>query len=355
MGEFDQLAEERLVTQGLNESDVTSPTNGEFEFPGLDPRQSDIDIISAPENDRLEFETPQGIRPTISAKQLFGEFDEEEEITVGHGVPHHANPAPVPKQNVKSQAPDADESLGTCKPRPTESEAKDQVPPAICADTTIESSAKLKFVNLASMDDQGAEISSIEAAYYGTSPCGCGFTKSEMELEEALHQEIIGMGQVTDSALTKLTDGSTDQTDDSLEGPEHHSIQNWADTPPDQLVDLKPASEGDADDLVNDYVVVTGHGELPIQPSASNSMDIEAIPTLRVTEPGPQEQPEFSDDAKLCSTTNAPFVRDDSDLLIIEDELNLRHVDAANRRDPKDKTISVDFQSMLSRMRSGTK
>ncbi|MGB0599916.1 MAG: ExeA family protein [Rubripirellula sp.] len=381
MREYDQPAEERLGIQTFEDCDSTSPTNGEAGLNGVDPIQSDIDIISDSENDRLEVETTPGIRPTISAKHLFGEFDEEEEISVGYGSPNRTNPAPAPRKDAKSQTPDADESLGTCKPSPPEFEAENQATPAVYLDETTDSSADLKFVDLASMDD---ESSSIEAACYGTSPCGNGFTNSETEFEDVLHQEIIGIAQITDSSLGKVTDDFTNQTDDVLEWPEPHCMPNWAEPPADHLADLKPASEGNPDDRVNDFVVVTGHGELPIQPSASDSMDAEATPALRVTEPGPQEQPEsevdatrqLTDESKVdtetqlgvkthlapessinaepCSTTDAPFIRDDSDLLVIEDELDLRQVDAASRRDPKNKTISVDFQSMLSRMRSGT-
>lgn len=45
---------------------------------------------------------------------------------------------------------------------------------------------------------------------------------------------------------------------------------------------------------------------------------------------------------------------DDSDLLVIEDEIELRRIDGVKRYDSLEKTISVDFQAMLSRMRSGS-
>mgnify|MGYP001570062409 CR=1 FL=1 len=45
---------------------------------------------------------------------------------------------------------------------------------------------------------------------------------------------------------------------------------------------------------------------------------------------------------------------DDSEILVIEDELELRRVDAAARVDSQDQMISVDFQAMLNRMRSGS-
>ncbi|MCP4892017.1 MAG: AAA family ATPase [Planctomycetaceae bacterium] len=393
MGELEQLPEDRLVFQAFEESDSTSPTIGEAGLPGVDPIQSDIDIISDSENDRLEVETTVDIRPTISAKLLFGEFDEEEEISVGSGFPNRTPPAPAPKQDVKSLTPNADESLGTCQPCVPEFETKDQATAAIYFHETTDSSADLKSVDLASMDDEDAEISSIEAACCGTSPCENGFTNSETELEDVLHQEIIGIGQMTDSALVKMTDDLTNQNENILEWPEHPSMPNWAEPPIEHLADLKRASDGNADDRVNDFVVVTGHGELPIQPNASDSIDAEATPTLRVAEPDPQQQselesesesesemdatpqltveskvetepqltvkthlePESSVDPEPGPMTDDRFIRDDSDLLIIEDELDLRRDNAAARRDPKNKTISVDFQSMLSRMRSGTK
>lgn len=46
-------------------------------------------------------------------------------------------------------------------------------------------------------------------------------------------------------------------------------------------------------------------------------------------------------------------IRDDTDILVIEDELELRRLDPVSRVDAHEKTISVDFQAMLSRMQSG--
>ncbi len=46
-------------------------------------------------------------------------------------------------------------------------------------------------------------------------------------------------------------------------------------------------------------------------------------------------------------------IHDDSDILVIEDELELRRLDPASRVDAQEKTISVDFQAMLSRMQGG--
>ena len=45
---------------------------------------------------------------------------------------------------------------------------------------------------------------------------------------------------------------------------------------------------------------------------------------------------------------------DDSDILVIEDEIELRMLVPASRVDSQEKTISVDFQEMLSRMQCGS-
>lgn len=45
---------------------------------------------------------------------------------------------------------------------------------------------------------------------------------------------------------------------------------------------------------------------------------------------------------------------DDSDMLVIEDEVDIRPISEATRVDGERQTISVDFHQMLSRMRSGT-
>jgi len=47
-------------------------------------------------------------------------------------------------------------------------------------------------------------------------------------------------------------------------------------------------------------------------------------------------------------------IHDDSDLLVIEDDLHLRADACAPRIDAEERTVSVDFQAMLSRMRHGT-
>ena len=46
-------------------------------------------------------------------------------------------------------------------------------------------------------------------------------------------------------------------------------------------------------------------------------------------------------------------VRDDSDILVIEDEIELRRLEPAARVSGQEKTISVDFQAMLSKMQGG--
>jgi type II secretory pathway predicted ATPase ExeA len=47
-------------------------------------------------------------------------------------------------------------------------------------------------------------------------------------------------------------------------------------------------------------------------------------------------------------------IRDDRDILVIEEEIDLRDPDPTARVDSHDQTISVDFQAMLDRMRSGS-
>jgi hypothetical protein len=56
-----------------------------------------------------------------------------------------------------------------------------------------------------------------------------------------------------------------------------------------------------------------------------------------------------------CNANEDAVTRDDSDILVIEDEVEVQRVDEAKRYDSLDQTISVDFQAMLSRMRSGSK
>ncbi len=53
-------------------------------------------------------------------------------------------------------------------------------------------------------------------------------------------------------------------------------------------------------------------------------------------------------------TDHTPATHDDSDILVIEDEIELRMLVPSSRVDSEEKTISVDFQAMLSRMQCGS-
>jgi type II secretory pathway predicted ATPase ExeA len=67
------------------------------------------------------------------------------------------------------------------------------------------------------------------------------------------------------------------------------------------------------------------------------------------------EEPNVPSSERTVNSRDEFTGRDDSDLLVIEDEVEIRRVDSGKRHEAKEHTYSVDFQVMMSRMRGGSK
>ncbi len=128
-------------------------------------------------------------------------------------------------------------------------------------------------------------------------------------LEAMLHQEIVGMSTYCDDS----------------ESPEEQPLVT------DQLEELGVIEE--TPEVHGDFIEIEDEGSavLSVEPKSA-ALWVEG--GSNVTDGG--------DD----------LIHDDCDILVIEDEVELRR--PAARLDSKDQTISVDFQAMLSRMRSGS-
>ncbi|TWU60061.1 hypothetical protein Poly51_03350 [Rubripirellula tenax] len=79
---------------------------------------------------------------------------------------------------------------------------------------------------------------------------------------------------------------------------------------------------------------------------AEAKMEEERLHLLRVEEDAEETQSEEAQSLRLND--------DDSDLLVIEDEMELMRADSPKKSDASPRNVTIDFQSMLSRMRTGT-
>ncbi len=240
------------------------------------------DVIVQSEESGAQVEPASQIMPSISPIELFGDFEEEEEISIGTRFTGRPNAA-------------------TSKPK---------------QDTTVE------WIDEPTMS---TEISNLPLADRAPK-------MPIVDLEEILHQEIIGIRQMADSMMA---DSMGQAMTESMELP------LWPEMPLDPIgsdeaspsTDPELPTEGEPDEQVEDFII-------------ASEQQSETTVSLSVALPE-QESDSSANDIQLG--------RDDSDLLVIEDELELRRIDPAARRDSQNKTISVDFQAMLARMRSGSK
>jgi hypothetical protein len=181
--------------------------------------------------------------------------------------------------------------------------------------------------------------------------------ETPLDLESVLHHEIVGLNEYLSETILSARD--LDAEIDCMESIEDETFG----TP-------------EPEEVVEDFV------EVPEDAASSERLRIESEVAAETS----AAEPEFPEEAcqqkpqgetrKVsdleqagCSIVSiAPELetnrddqadealgkRDDSDLLVIEDEVEVRRIDAAKRFDSSEKTISVDFQAMLSRMRSGS-
>ncbi len=286
-GELDEVdpissePEEELVSPTHEENepreDVSEPVAPQYDSPVVETDaicettccgaacQQDIQFGDASEAHELESEPASEIPaesdyaddyveiieesvPKISPAALFGDFEDEESVTIGSGVAPAAGVAPT------------------------------------------------------ATDQPGVPVV----------PAG----QPPADLESMLHQEIIGISSVAAAGLE--LDGQSDNQSDHVESDPYE----------DPSVEFSPEPE----EVVEDFVC---------QPNEPESETAEAdAPVIWLAE------------TDVPSTDHVEG--DDRDLLVIEDEVEIAATDAIKTVDSQEQTISVDFQAMLSRMRSGT-
>lgn len=180
-----------------------------------------------------------------------------------------------------------------------------------------------------------------------------------IDLESVLHREIVGLSEYLSDALLSIEEGEAEL--DCMEsideeplgsGEPDEVVEDFVASPADSLNDVSIAMD-ESDCLQADE---TGEADQATAATGSGSM------TGKGTADGETRQPSCSIvsivpelGTDVDGDEPGPRKHDDSDLLVIEDEVEMRRIDAAKRYDSLEKTISVDFQAMLSRMRSGAK
>ncbi len=161
-----------------------------------------------------------------------------------------------------------------------------------------------------------------EAAQHGACQ-----SEATTELETVLHQEIIGISTVAADSI-HVTESVAEESFAVPEtGAQETGAQETGAHAAAEPQDSEPACEASDAETPSDTEVVA-HPAMYQQPASEQTPSQPAPPSA------------------LAS-------RDDSDLLVIEDEVEISS-EAPKKVDAQEKTISVDFQAMLTRMRSGT-
>ncbi|QDT05587.1 hypothetical protein K227x_39880 [Rubripirellula lacrimiformis] len=138
--------------------------------------------------------------------------------------------------------------------------------------------------------------------------------RSTTNLEAMLHQEIIGMSSYDDSVMI--------MPEPVAERPEVLSLES-------------PSFDDGGHDI-----------------NASQDIDWDsddrgaAAPTNHCQPLGYDDQQSFDGGLRLA--------HDDSDMLVIEDEMDLTRTDPGSKSEGAPRSVTIDFQSMLSRMRTGS-
>ncbi|TWU33800.1 ExeA family protein [Novipirellula artificiosorum] len=143
----------------------------------------------------------------------------------------------------------------------------------------------------------------------------------DRDLETILHQEIVGISDMAAaSELYAMHDAATP-----------HSCSS-------------DCANCECHDRTLDHHVIEGSDD------SEETSDIVAIQLHQSSEDaGAVDEPLESDEA-----LTGILLRDDSDLLIIEEDLDLAGESKSTSNDESEQKVSVDFQAMLQRMRTGT-
>ncbi len=185
------------------------------------------------------------------------------------------------------------------------------------------------------------------------------------DLEQALHQEIVGLSDY----LSEVLDGAGEES--AAVDTEQFHRQDGAESARSKDVDECAANEqiDAADQEQQDstprepeqslFVIEQWNsesisiGEIAFEESTrEQTADEQGSAEESVEDESSQSTLPIGDRLTDSEQAEEEVARDDSDLLVIEDDVEIRRIDAAKRYDSLDQTISVDFQAMLSRMRS---
>ncbi|TWU47722.1 ExeA family protein [Rubripirellula reticaptiva] len=140
---------------------------------------------------------------------------------------------------------------------------------------------------------------------------------ARMSLESMLHQEIVGMTSV-DPTVEVYSDSSD----------VHQNMMDIGSS-------FEPHNSCD-DDCSTDC-------------DSSNDLEMKAADDMAASEyesDNYENEDQWSDHIRLA--------HDDSDILVIEDELELTRTDSPDASENAPRSVTIDFQSMLARMRTGT-
>ncbi|MFK8111822.1 MAG: ExeA family protein [Rubripirellula sp.] len=148
-----------------------------------------------------------------------------------------------------------------------------------------------------------------------------------VNLESILQQEIVGMSSMVADACQIVPESTEDSSIDmAMES---------------RLLALAEGTEASL------------QFEAEVEPEAAMQPEADLEPELEMEAVSYElelDQPEI---LPLSDADCIPLSRDDQDMLVIEDELDLQPVDTVARVDGERHTISVDFHQMLNKMRAG--
>ncbi len=179
--------------------------------------------------------------------------------------------------------------------------------------------------------------------------------EEERSIESVLHQEIIGLSAIAASGLELYNDPHA-------EPALGRASDNEFAAAPEPVTEAFIAEDLPAEDLPAEDFTAEDFIDEPIELEARQPKEFLEQMSRTDTVPYAASEPQICGLPDVTSGSlhideasdhqDNGFDNDDSDMLVIEDEVTLTRTDAVKRVDAREKTISVDFQAMLSRMRS---
>ncbi|QDT11341.1 ExeA family protein [Planctomycetes bacterium K23_9] len=284
---------------------------------------------------QAEQPTIVSVQMTPATTQLFGEFDAEESLSVAEMVSQ--KPSLVSQSEVIAPADEIEAELtaeaeeAAAEEQFAEVEAVEIIAEEVAeSDDTVsrdvvsfEAEVSEQILSVAALpQDNLQEISAVDASH--EPPAEMRHTQS-IDFEASLHDEVLLLNEMA----TQARFGGIDQ-DNTFANPEQPAMSSH-EQPPIWLAEEQVAIDNSEQSI----------GQPTGQPNASDTRQFDQ----------PERMPE---PCVVQELDDMQILNDDSDLLIIEDELDVvprPHVADVKARDT---TIDVDFQAMLSKMRTGT-